>query len=166
MIVFVLRHQTFEIKKPKPVSFDSPTSKAMREALSGRSGIITTLDHNGVSVLAAYEPVSSGHFGVVAKIDISEARAPTINAAILAAAVTVLLIFIAALIVIRSNAPLLGRLHDSETRRRLIFDNVADGIVTINTDFKIQTFNEAHEIFLVIQERKCTGKCKNYAAKV
>mgnify|MGYP005634368881 FL=1 len=157
-IIFVLRHRNFQIEKPKPVAFDSPTAEAMHEALSGRSGVITTLDYNGVPVLAAYEPVSGGHFGMVAKIDISEARAPIINAAILAAAVSVLLVTFGALTVVGINAPLLRRLHDSEVRQRSILDNIGDGIVTIDTDRKIQSFNKAAESIFGYSVNEITGR--------
>jgi diguanylate cyclase (GGDEF)-like protein/PAS domain S-box-containing protein len=55
-------------------------AQAMRKALQGNSGISVDLDHRGVKVLAAYEPVALLDWGVVAKVDLAAIRAPYIRA--------------------------------------------------------------------------------------
>lgn len=49
---------------------------AMSRAVRGQSGFIETKDYRGVTVLAAYLPVGYANWGMVAKIDKSEAHQP------------------------------------------------------------------------------------------
>ena len=74
---------------PKRVNFyESKFAEPMRRALSGESGTMIGLDYKGVTVLAAYQPISVLNMGLVFKVDISEVRAPFIKATIYASAVT------------------------------------------------------------------------------
>ena len=82
-IVFLLSHRHYDLDNPKPVPWDSAIAEPMRVALSGASGVITGLDYRGEKVIAAYEPVDELNLGIVAKIDISEVRAPFLRAALI-----------------------------------------------------------------------------------
>lgn len=81
-IIFLLRHQHPKLYQPKPVLWSSNRVEPMKQALSGQSGTIISLDHRGVKVLAAYEPVPNLNWGVIAKIDLAEVQAPFIKAGI------------------------------------------------------------------------------------
>ncbi len=91
-IVFLLSHRHADLENPRPVPFSSHLAEPMRMALSGKSGTLVGLDYRGQRVLAAYEPVAELDYGIVAKIDLSEVRAPFIRAALLAGASAVALI--------------------------------------------------------------------------
>ena len=82
-IVFLLSHRHYDLNKPKPVPWNSGLAEPMRLALSGKSGTFIGIDYRGKKVLAAYEPVSELNLGIVAKIDLSETRAPFVKAAVI-----------------------------------------------------------------------------------
>ena len=61
-------------------------AQPMRKALSGKSGTIVGLDYQGTTVLAAHEPLPVLNLGIVAKVDLTEVRAPFLKAGIRAMA--------------------------------------------------------------------------------
>ncbi|MDH5509431.1 MAG: EAL domain-containing protein [Nitrospinota bacterium] len=86
-IAFLLSHRRNDQDEPKLVAFDSQLAEPMRNALKGESGSIIVLDYRGVRVLAAYEPVEwqGRRVGIVAKMDLSEIRAPFARAGLISA---------------------------------------------------------------------------------
>lgn len=108
-IVF-LANQRHGRTEPLPVPFDSHLAAPMRQALLGRSGTISGLDHAGVAVLAAHEPVALLEWGLVAKIDLAEIRAPFVKAGVLSAAAALLLIALGTLLFRYLGTPLVGQL--------------------------------------------------------
>jgi hypothetical protein len=82
-IIFLLSHRHYDLDNLKPVPWDSAIAEPMRVALSGASGVIIGLDYRGEKVIAAHEPVAELNLGIVAKIDISEVRAPFLRAALI-----------------------------------------------------------------------------------
>ncbi len=93
-IIFLLRHRHggLEHHFEMPISFDSKIAEPMRQALMGRSGTIVGEDYRGKLVLAAHEPVSELDLGIVAKVDLSEIRAPFLKAGLIAGFISVLVI--------------------------------------------------------------------------
>ena len=79
-IVWLLRHRHYDLDKPKPTPFAAVLAEPMRHALMGQSGSLVGLDYRGEMVLAAYEPLAVLDLGIVAKIDLTEVRAPFIKA--------------------------------------------------------------------------------------
>lgn len=144
-IVFLLSHRHFDLDDPKPVPFDSEGAEPMRRALAGESGNVIGLDYRGVMVLAAYEPVAELNWGIVAKIDLAEVRAPFVRAGILAGSVGLLVVFAAATLFVRISNPLVRRLQESEARLRAVFRTAADGILIIGNGRIIESFNNAAE---------------------
>jgi len=63
-------------------AINSSEAEPMQQALLGKTGTMIGRDYRGEIVLAAYQPVEILNFGLVAKIDIAEIRAPFIIAAI------------------------------------------------------------------------------------
>jgi len=114
MIVFLLSHRHYDLQFPKPVPVDSDWAEPMRMALSGRSGTTIGLDYRGVYVLAAYEPVGELDMGIVAKIDLTEVRAPFIQATLIALGSAVGAIALGALLFSVITNPLIRRLASSE----------------------------------------------------
>ena len=79
----------------------------MKQALSGHSGTMVGLDYRGERVLAAYEPVSELGLGIVAKIDLSEIRAPFIKAGIITFFFAVVAVFAGATLFLRITHPMI-----------------------------------------------------------
>jgi PAS domain S-box-containing protein len=109
-IVFLLSHRHDDLGKPNPVRFDSKLAEPMRRALSGQSGASVGLDYRGEKVLAAYEPVAGLGLGVVAKIDLSEVRAPFMRAATMAIGITILFASLGTAVFLRVGIPIVERL--------------------------------------------------------
>ena len=134
-IVFLLshRHRGSEdagIENPlsRPIPFNSDIAEPMSRALSGESGIIVGLDYRGVKVLAAYEPVDVLNLGIVAKIDLTEIRAPFIKAGLLAIAIGLLIILIGTFLFLQISDPMIRRLEESEQRLRYALEGAQDGV--------------------------------------
>lgn len=129
-IVFLLNHGHGDLNRLQPVPMDSELAEPMRLALQGKSGTVVGLDYRGVRVLAAYEPVAVLNLGMVAKIDLSEIRAPFVRATFLAALGSVILVAVGMWLFFRVGTPMvqhLGRqlaeIRQAEGKQReLAFD--------------------------------------------
>ncbi len=110
-IVFLLSHRHFDLDQPRPVPFNSELAEPMRMALLGRSGTVVGLDYRGEVVMAAHEPVAELGFGIVAKIDMSEVRAPFLKAGAIAGLFTVLVVLGGASLFIKITNPLIRQLE-------------------------------------------------------
>ncbi len=111
-IFFLLRHRHFDLDQPKSVPLDSELAEPMRRALSSLSGTVVGLDYRGEKVLAAHEPVAELHFGIVAKIDLAEIRAPFIRAGLIAICAALLVVFVGAVVFLRVSNPIMKRLEE------------------------------------------------------
>ncbi len=148
-IIFLLSHRhedTFGTKKAHdPVHMSSKLAEPMRRALLGQAGTVVGLDYRGQFVLAAHEPVGGLNWGIVAKIDLAEIRAPFVRAGIISAGIALSLVLGGAGLFLRITNPLLLRLQKSEARTRAIVDTAVDGIITIDERGIVQSFNRAAE---------------------
>lgn len=115
-IVFLLSHRHYDLDNPKPVSFNSELAEPMKLALSGKSGTIIGLDYRGEKVLAAYEPVAEMGLGIVAKIDLSEIRAPFIASGIISMLIGIACIVVGSTFFIFITSPLLKQLYGTNAR--------------------------------------------------
>ncbi len=110
-IVFLLSHRHFDLDRPRPVPFNSELAEPMRMALLGRSGTVVGLDYRGEVVMAAHEPVAVLDLGIVAKIDLSEIRAPFIKAGAIAGLFTVLVVLAGVSLFIKITNPMIRQLE-------------------------------------------------------
>lgn len=110
-IVFLLRHRHGRVDSRDPIAFDSELAEPMRRALQGQSGSVIGLDYRGQTVLAGYEPVAELDWGIVAKIDLAEIRAPFIHAGVTAAGAALLIIVVGTALFFRVSHPLIARLE-------------------------------------------------------
>jgi hypothetical protein len=113
MMVFLLSHRHYDMENPKPVPFNSSLAEPMRLALKGKSGTIIGLDYRGEKVIAAHEPVREVGIGIVAKIDLSEVRAPFIRAGIISFAIGIIMLIAGAALFIRVTNPLIVKLEET-----------------------------------------------------
>ena len=163
-IVFLLSHRHHDLENLKPVLISSEHAEPMRLALSGKSGTIVALDYRGEMVMAAYEPVGIYDLGIVAKIDLSEIRAPFIKAALLSIVVSFVLILSGSFLFIRIGTAIIDKLKKyssdleteiverkraeyarglSEGKFRRIFESDMVGILFWDTDGNISDANDA-----------------------
>jgi len=121
-IVFLLNHRHHDKDDPPPVSFASAEAEPMRRALSGESGSMVGPDYEGTIVLAAYEPLRELSIGIVAKIDVSEIRAPFIRVGLITIAITMVFIILGSLLVFRVGNPLVSELKEKQSQLRDILE--------------------------------------------
>jgi len=110
MIIFLLNHRHQDLNQLKPVSWASENAAPMRAALLRESGIMVGPDYRGETVLAAFEPVRELDFGIVAKIDLSEVRAPYLHAGIIVLLITLLVVGFGSYLFLLLTEPLLIQL--------------------------------------------------------
>lgn len=142
-IRFLLRHRHDEVNRMNSISINSKLAEPMRMALNGKSGSLIGLDYRGEKVLAAYEPVPSMKWGIVAKIDISEIQAPYIQEAIYGIIGGIVLIVIGSIIVIRFIQPLTREIENSRQYNRMLFNETPIGLALTDFNGKIIDANPA-----------------------
>ena len=123
-IVFLLSHRHLDLNNPQPVPWESKLAEPMRQALSGKSGTIIGLDYRGETVLAAHEPIQGLNLGIVAKIDLSEIRAPFIRAILTSALFSVFFIAIGIWLFRQVTEPLLTKLQNTVRSLEKALDEV------------------------------------------
>jgi len=96
------------------VPWRSDLAEPMRLALLGKTGMVEAQDYRGEIVLAAYAPVEQLGWGVVAKIDMAEMRAPFLVSARDSLVIAGLAILIGAVALRKWLEPLVQRSQDSE----------------------------------------------------
>ena len=157
-IVYLLRHRHSDLDNPTPVPLDSKLAEPMRRALSGESGTVVGLDYRGERVLAAYEWVDVVDWGMVGKIDLAEIRGVFVRAGLAASAVGVVVVLGGALLFLRISDRLIKRLEGSEARTRAILNTAADGVITIDEQGTIESFNRAAESIFGWTAKEVLGK--------
>lgn len=135
-ISFLLSHRHHDLENPEPVPFSSKLAEPMRRALSGISGTVVGLDYRGEMVLAAHEPVREFDLGIVAKIDLTEIRAPFINAGSLAGGSVLVLIFLGTVLFRRVGDPLIRDLEENEKKYRTLFSSATEGVFLMSDVFE------------------------------
>jgi hypothetical protein len=132
-IVFILNQRHSNLQKPQPVPFNSKLAEPMRLALAGQAGTIIGLDYRGEQVLAAYEPVALLNWGIVAKVDMAEVRAPFIKAGLICGLFGIIAIMIGTVIFVKVTEPLIVKLHDTiaELQNALADVNQLGGLLPI-----------------------------------
>ncbi len=113
-IIFLFRQHRHDLVIPNAVPFDSELAEPMRQALLGRSGTLVGLDYRGETVLAAFEPVAVLNLGIVAKIDLTEIRAPFVRTGITAVILSFFAIVAGAFLFVRTTNPMIRRMHESK----------------------------------------------------
>ncbi|WP_242578000.1 PAS domain S-box protein [Chroococcus sp. FPU101] len=134
----ILINDRTEFSKKTIVPLSSNLAQAMHKALQGYSGITFALDHRGIKVLAAYEPVEYLHWGVVAKVDLAELRAPYIQTGIYTLLWASVLNGLGGLFLWRLCHPMAKELQQEKTIRQDLENRIAkhtDELAQINQQF-------------------------------
>jgi len=109
-IVFLLNRRQESGRRLDSLPMASNLAEPMRRALLGQSGSMVGLDYRGVRVLAAYEPVETLKWGVVAKVDLAELRIPFARAGATALAIAAVVVLIGALLFFRITNPIIAEI--------------------------------------------------------
>ncbi len=144
----------------------------MHWALAGRSGLVVARDYHWHPVVAAYTPVGGTGLGMVLKIRQSELfrevteRLREVGGLLLVLLLTGMLMMrslVTPLLRKRTEAEEVtraanGRLRASEARTQALLAHVADGIVVIDEQGVIDTFNAAAEQLFGYAAHEIVGK--------
>ena len=123
-IIFLLGHRNIGFDTSKPIPFDSNLAGPMQQALSGKVGIIESIDYKGTKVLAATEVVNTTtKLGLVAKVDIDEIQKPFIRATIILTTFALLLVLIGSYLFSKISNPILKKIEENADRLNSIIDN-------------------------------------------
>lgn len=121
----------------------------MNYAVNGETGLIATFDYKGNNVMAAYAPVAP-NLGLVVKQDTAELYAVIRTQLKFVIPALLLLTLLGAWLMRSQIRPLAQRLSDSENQARerqleinTVVNSVGEGIMTINEDGIIESFNAA-----------------------
>jgi len=160
----------------------------MRRALLDQSGTVGGLDYRGEMVLAAYEPVAELNLGIVAKIDMSEVRAPFMKAGLIGLLFTVLVVLIGTSLFVRITNPMIRQLEDrtlelnksnkdmkveieerkqaeeelqeSEKLLQTVFDGISDPLLLLDKSLKVMILNTAAKnYYQVAEDRNINNIC-------
>jgi diguanylate cyclase (GGDEF)-like protein/PAS domain S-box-containing protein len=151
--VFRVAHDNLAVQ-PIPVSL----------ALTGKSGLITTLDYRGQNVLAAFAPVAP-NLGLAVKQQSAELYGVIRNQLELLIPALLLLLMLGTAVMRWQIRPLVLRLLTSETRAReqrleinTVLESVGDGILTINEAGIIESFNLAAALIFGYSAQQVIGQ--------
>jgi PAS domain S-box-containing protein len=133
-IVFLLIHRHGEQTDSEPVPLYSENAEPMRRALFAQSGVMVGTDYRGKQVLAAYEPVDVLNFGIVAKIDMDEVRAPFIGGVVVTWLISVIVIFLGGLLFRRISNPIVQKIVDSEKQYRSLVEEINEWVWMTDED--------------------------------
>ncbi len=186
-ISFLLKNRYASFEKPQQMRFDSNLAEPTRLALSGKSGTLVGLDYRGMTVVAAYEPVAHLNLGIVAKIDLSEIRAPFVRAGIITGVLSVLAVVVSVLLFLRISNPIIRTLEDrtfelEKMNEKLIqeigdhkrsqmdlheakdllsntFDALQDSVMVIDKDFRVRMSNWKSHDYISEKDRQGHPYC-------
>jgi PAS domain-containing protein len=146
-IGFILKQRYFDIDNQLSIPWTSSRAEPMRRALKGEQGADVMLDYRGVHVLAAYKYIPDLKWGIVAKIDLDEIRAPYIQAATYALLFTLILSIGSSIIFWFFLNPLIHEIEESREFNRILISKSSTGLVLCSFDGQ---FIDANDSFLKI----------------
>ncbi len=153
-IVFLRNGRSASDRPPASVLFRASAGhgEPMRRALMGETGAFVMEDDAGGRMLAAYTPLPLLKLGLVEKVDIADLQAPFLRSGLRSAGGAVVVIILGSLSLLRLLNSLnrllrerAGEVIEREARLRAILDHAAEGIITINPEGVVESFNPAAE---------------------
>jgi len=160
LLINPLRHDPNAALTRKAV-FGERDAFAMQEATQGRNGFGLSVDYRAQSVIAVWRYIPSLNWGMVAKIDTSEAFAP-----VFALRDRVLFIGLVALFIILALAYYISRyisrpveeLEKEKNKVDAILHAIGDGVFVVDRDYKIVMFNDAAAAISGFTSQDALGK--------
>ncbi len=157
-VIFLVRPSRGEGDLPAPVRFGEPLAVPMQRALSGESGTMIGLDYRGTIVLAAYEPAAVLGLGVVAKVDLSEIRAPFRRAALLSLGPAFGAILLGGGVFLGLHRPLLRRAREGERRFEELIETLGEGFAILDRNQRVTYVNDRLGEMLGYEREELLGR--------
>jgi len=121
-VFFILSHRHLDFTNAKPIPLKSKLGVPIKYALSKKNGFIEGLDYRNVQVLAYCAYIPELKWGLAAKLDLTEVRAPFYRAGQYAIMSALILVFIGTFIFRKVSDPIVKRIIASEDRYRNLFE--------------------------------------------
>ncbi|MDD5160111.1 MAG: diguanylate cyclase [Sulfuricurvum sp.] len=156
-IQFLIKHRHANTNKLKSTPWKSNLAEPMRRALQGKKGVGIMYDYRGAVVLAAYQPIEDLGWGIVAKIDLSEVRAPYIEAVEYALGVTIFLALIGSIFFWYFLKPLVQDIEESRRFNRMLINNSSTGLALCSLAGKIVDANNSFLDIVALHKEDLEG---------
>ena len=157
-IIFLLSHRHYDMENPESVPINSGIAEPMRRALTDKSGTVVGPDYRNVQVLAAYEPLAIPHWGIVAKIDMSEIRLPYLKAAVFGSLIAIICIIAGTLVFYRTWVIIFRKALNVQNYLALIVENINEAVIERDIDGKITSWSRGAETIFGYGETEVKGK--------
>lgn len=115
----------------------------MSYALDGENGIRQLKDYRGQEVIDAFKPLANTGLGMVFKMDMAELYQPLYGQISIFLLVALSLILLGVGLLYRLVGPLVRQIVRAKANLSAVLNNVAEGIVTINSKGMVESFNPA-----------------------
>jgi PAS domain S-box-containing protein len=115
-------------------------------------------DYRGSTVLAAYEPVAVLAYGVVAKVDLAEIRAPFRRAALIALGPAMGVVLLGGGLLLVLNRPLLRRAREAERRYEDLVETLGEGVIVQDKDARVTYVNRRLSEMLGCTSEELVGR--------
>lgn len=137
----------------------------MSFATKGKQGIFKGIDSDGMSIIAVYSPLLVDGMGMVVKQDTRSLLNPIRDQFRWSIPLFLLLVFGGAMVLHSQIKPVATRIAfseqealEKELRIRTIMDNVGEGIITLNEQGVIESFNHAAAVIFGYDTEEVLGK--------
>jgi PAS domain S-box-containing protein len=138
---------------------------AMSHAVDGQFGIFKGMDSRGRNVISAYGPVNAPGLGMAIKQDAQELYRPIRKQLELTFPLLFLFVVLGAWLLRLHVKPLATQLliseHDAmerELKTRTVVDNVGEGIITVDAQGVIESFNNAASVIFGYSQAEAIGQ--------
>lgn len=145
-------------KRPASLAIDPASPYPLIRALLGESGFYQGPDFRKKEIFAAYEAMPTLGIGLLAKIDKTRVMAPLVGTGALILLSTFSLLALSSWLIFRIANRLQRRLENSLALNQAVLNTAADGILTINSEGVIQTFNPHAETIFGYRADEVVGK--------
>ena len=157
-IMFITRYRNFNFSHPQTIPFNSNHAIPMKYALEKNTGFVKGNDYSSTVVMAYCIYIPELKWGIVAKIDMSEVRAPFQKAALIAFLSALILAVAGAFLFRRISDPILKRIIRSEYQMSLVTDNIPTKIACIDKDMNFLFVNQEYADWRSKPKEEILGK--------
>ena len=130
----------------------------MRMAIQGINGVVKGKDYRGVEVFAGISCFEPFHWGIVAKIEVSEVNSPYLNSLLISLLLALVLTFIGAVLFIKVTTPMIDEIIQSEESLSITLQSIGDGVITTDEFGSVTGLNPIAENLCGWKTEEARGK--------
>jgi PAS domain S-box-containing protein len=158
-ITFLYRHSLSGGKRaPEQISVGTAFAEPMQKALAGKYGFMLGRDYQGDRVLAAYSSVAGLDVGLVAKIDLSEVRAPFVHTGVFIGIICLALILGGIFLFFRVSDPIIKEIGLGSEQLWTTLKSIGDAVIATDDKGTVVLMNPVAEELTGWMLRKARGR--------